>query len=274
MNQEVEQMAEELSEELETNVETVGSPEEGEYSEIELEAMEKGWNPEGVEGKRSLSAEEFLDRQPLYDKMHKLEKRLKEQAKAVEAIQQHEKMVRERMHKDHLKELEKAKKEAYDEMDFEKADKISNEIVDAKVEYEKESSKVVTPTQTPEEIQSTLQEWAEKNTWYNTDKVMQRFALGEGNDYRALNPDATFEDVLSHIEKEVKKEFPEKFQNMSRQKPSSVEGSATGARRTPTVSKQKTIKDLPEEAVSVMKTLVRAGAFKSEQDYINDYFNQ
>ena len=60
---------------------------------------------------------------------------------------------------------------------------------------------------------------------------------------------------------------------MNRQKPSSVEGSATGARRTPAASKQKTVKDLPEEAVPVMKTLVRAKAFKSEQDYVNDYFN-
>lgn len=54
-------MAEELKIELpeEQGVAEESTPE---YSEIELEAIEHGWNPEGVEGKRNLSAEEFLDR--------------------------------------------------------------------------------------------------------------------------------------------------------------------------------------------------------------------
>ena len=31
-----------------------------EYTEIEQEAMGFGWNPEGVEGKKNLTAEEFV----------------------------------------------------------------------------------------------------------------------------------------------------------------------------------------------------------------------
>lgn len=273
MNQEVEEMAEELETVLENEPEVIEEPtEEIEYSEVELQAMEKGWSPEGVEGKRNLTAEEFLDRQPLFDKMHKLEKRLKEQSKAVEAIKQHGEMAREQMHKDHLKELEAAKRAAYEEMDFEKADKISDEIVEAKVEHAKaEPAASVDPQQ---EIQETLEEWVEKNNWYKEDEFLQRQAEKEGKLFRMENPDASFDDVLDHISKTVKKDFPEKFQNMNRTKPSSVEGAAQGGRRAPTASKQKTIKDLPEEAVPVMKTLIRAGAFKSEQDYVNDYFNQ
>lgn len=270
MNAEVEQMAEEVNEELETSVETV-SEDAVEYSDVEQEAMAQGWNPEGVEGKRSLSAEEFLDRKPLYDKMHKLEKRLKDQDRKFDAMQQHEKMVRDRMHQDHLKELEEAKRKAYEEMDFDKADKITNDIIDAKVEHSKEQQ--VTVAQTQEQIQATLTEWTEKNSWYNSDPVLQKEAEKEGKLYRFENPGAPFEDLLEHVAKEVKSKFPEKFRNSKREQPSSVEGSATGATRTPKAPKKKSVKDLPEEAISVMKTLVRTGAFKSEQDYVESYFN-
>lgn len=274
MNQEVEEVAEELETVLETEQEIVdeGAAEEVEYSDIELQAMEQGWNPEGAEGKRNLTAEEFLDRKPLYDKMHKLEKRLKEQDKKFDAMQQHEKMVRERMHEDHMKELKAAKRAAMEDMDYDKVEQLDDEMLKAKEEYTKSSETVVVDT--PEEIQATLEDWVDKNSWYADSKVMKRFADGEGQEFRIANPNASFEEVLDHISKTVKKEFPEKFQNMNRHKPSSVEGAAQGGRRTPAASKAKTIKDLPEEAIPVMKTLVRAGAFKSEQDYVNDYFNQ
>lgn len=246
---------------------------EVQYTEIELEAMEQGWNPEGVEGKRTLTAEEFLDRKPIYDRLHKQDKTIKDLRKGLEAMQQHEKMVRGRMHQDHLAELKAAKKEAFERFDYDAVEKIDEDIHQAKVEYDKTAAPAV-PVVSAADIQATLEVWVEKNTWYTEDKVMKRFAEGEGQDFRKENPDASFDEVLDHIAKVVKKEFPEKFQNMSRTKPSSVEGSATGGRRVPATPKQKSVKDLPEEAVSVMKTLVRAGAFKTEQDYVNDYFNQ
>ena len=58
----------------ETAPETSGGED---YSDVELEAIEHGWNPDGVEGKRNLSAEEFMDRKPLYDKIHATEKKLR-----------------------------------------------------------------------------------------------------------------------------------------------------------------------------------------------------
>lgn len=254
---------------VDTTLET--NNEEVQYTEIELEAMEQGWNPQGVEGKRSLTAEEFLDRKPLYDKMHKLEKRLKEQDKKFEAMQQHEKMVRDRMHQEHLAELKAAKKEAFERFDYDAVEKIDEDIHQAKREYEKVAEPNLVPV---ENIQAKVEAWAEKNNWYNEDRILRSYAIGEGQNFKAENPGAPFDEVLEHIEKSVKKEFPEKFQNMSRTRPSSVEGSAMGGRRAPATPKQKTVKDLPEEARDVMKTLVRAGAFKTEQDYVNDYFNQ
>ena len=243
--------------------------EEVELSEIQQEAVAQGWNPEGAEGKRNLTAEEFLDRKPLYDEIHKVKKQLKQQSKAVEAIKQHGELARTRMHEDHVKELEAAKRTAYEEMDFDKADEISNEIVEAKVEHAKADEVI----DVQGDVQATLEEWVEENSWYKENEFLQRQAEKEGKVYRLDNPNASFEDVLDHISKTVKKDFPEKFQNMNRQKPSTVEGGAQGARRKPATSKKKTVKDLPEEAIPVMKTLIQAGAFKTQEDYVNDYFS-
>ena len=275
MSEELE-MKEELESSLESENEELGTKEEDlegseELSETEQDAVAQGWNPEGAEGKRNLTAEEFLDRKPLYDEMHKLKKQMQQQNKKFDAMQKHEGMVRNQMHKDHLKDLETSKRAAYEDMDFDKADKISDEIVDAKVEHAKADEAVVTPQ---ESIQETLEEWVEENKWYKTDDRLQSAAEKEGKLFRYENPNASFDEVLDHISKSVKKDFPEKFQNMNRVKPSAVEGSVQGARRSPAKPKMKTVKDLPEEAVPVMKTLIQAKAFKSEQDYVNDYFNQ
>lgn len=246
---------------------------EPEYSEIEQEAIAQGWNPKGVEGKRALSAEEFLDRKPLYDRLHKLEKKNKDLDKAVAAIQAHEKMVRERMHKEHLEELKAAKKDAFERMDFDTLERIDGQIENAKEEFKATVKQIEPPkAEAAEVVQKVVESWVSKNTWYEKDAAMKRYADLEGAAYRAENPEASFDDILSHIEKSTKENFPEKFKNMNRERPAAVEGAAAGARRTSSASKQRTAKDLPEEAVSAMKVLVRAGAFKNEQDYVDDYF--
>jgi hypothetical protein len=268
---EVEKVVEEAVLENEEVIVAEVPAEEIEYSEVEQEAMAQGWSPEGAEGKRNLTAEEYLDRKPLYDKLHKQGKQIKKLDEKFEAMQKHEGMVRDRMHEDHVKELETAKRTAYEEMDFDKADEISNEIVEAKVEHAKADEPVIN---IQEDVQATLEEWVGENSWYKENDFLQRQAEKEGKVYRLDNPNASFEDVLDHISKTVKKDFPEKFQNMNRQKPSTVEGGAQGARRKPATPKKKTVKDLPEEAIPVMKTLIQAGAFKTQDDYVNDYFNQ
>jgi len=244
-----------------------------EYSEVEQEAIAQGWNPDGVEGKRTLSAEEFLDRKPLYDRLHKQEKKIKDLDKAISAIQTHEKMVRERMHKDHLEELKAAKKEAFERMDFDSLERIEGQIETAKEEFKTSIKEVQAPEISASEVvQKIVENWASKNSWYEKDPALKKFADAQGILYRQENPNATPDEFLNYIESATKEVFPEKFKNMNRERPAAVEGSVSGARRNPTSAKQRTAKDLPEEAVSVMKTLIRAGAFKSEQDYVNDYF--
>lgn len=265
-------MSEELNKVVEQEVPetSVESTSEPEYSDVEREAIAQGWNPEGVEGKKSLSAEEFLDRKPLYDRLHKQEKKIKDLDKAIQAIQTHENMVRENMHKKHLEELKAAKKDAFERMDYDSLQQIDDKIELAKEEFK--TSQQAPQVAPAEVVQQVIENWVSKNKWYENDPAMKRYADLEGASYRAENPTASFDDILNHIESSTKSNFPEKFKNMNRERPAAVEGSVAGARRTPAASKQHTVRDLPEEAVSVMKVLVRSGAFKNEQAYIDDYF--
>jgi len=69
---------------------------EPELTEVEQEAMQHGWTPEGVEGKRNLSAEEFMDRQPLYDDIRSLKKQTRKQQEAIDAMRQMQVVIRKR----------------------------------------------------------------------------------------------------------------------------------------------------------------------------------
>ncbi|MHB8483938.1 MAG: hypothetical protein ACYDBV_14670, partial [Nitrospiria bacterium] len=57
-----------------------------EFSDIEKEAMEKGWNPKGIPGKRHKSAEEFLDAGVLIEKLESIAEENRKYRDAVEHL--------------------------------------------------------------------------------------------------------------------------------------------------------------------------------------------
>ena len=105
------------------------------YSEVEQEAMKHGWRPDGVDGKRNLSAEEFMDRKPLFDRMHKQDKKIKQLEEGLNAALEHDQLMRKRMHEQHVQELEAARKEAFENADYDKFDKVDKEIRQAEKDY-------------------------------------------------------------------------------------------------------------------------------------------
>lgn len=56
------------------------------FSDSEKKAMEHGWNPNGVPGKRHKSAEEFLDNESFLDRISSQGRKLKSQEKMIENI--------------------------------------------------------------------------------------------------------------------------------------------------------------------------------------------
>lgn len=249
-------------EEEETEVVEETSAEEPEYSEIELQAMEHGWKPDGVEGKKNLTAEEFLDRQQLYDDIRFLKRKNKELQGSFEALQTHHKRVRESEREKLLGELKDKKKLAYEVDDIDTVMAIDDKIADLKLEEHQEKATKSTDN-------ATYQEWVKDNSWYVNDSELKAEADVLGHGYMAAhNGNASLDEVFEYVEKKIKQLYPEKFKKPA-QRAAAVEGSSR------TTVKPKSSKysesDMPEEDRRIMNTIVRSGVMKKEQ-YLKEYF--
>jgi hypothetical protein len=253
-----------MSEELEVDnvdVEVVNNEEEveeHEFTDAEVEAMEHGWNPNGVDGKKNLSAEEYMDRKPLYDDLKSQNKKIKRMQESIDALKQFNDTISERERSKLLNQLKAAKKAALENDDYNAVVEIDERIADAKVPNVQQ--------QTPE----IFSQWVSENSWYNTDNEMRQFADIIGTGYAENHPNTPLDQIYEHVGKEVRARFPEKFNTAPRAaKPSAVEGATKGRRAS---SKKYSAKDLPEQDRQIMKTLIRDGHM-SEQEYLKKYFS-
>lgn len=225
-------------------------------TEVELEAIEHGWSSEGVEGKRNLTAEEFMDRQPLYDDLRSQKKQIKRLQEGQEALKKHYTAQAERDRARVIEELKAAKKSALESENYDAVVDIDDRIAETKAQ--------TTETPTNEEFNN----WVDENNWYNQDKEMHEYADMIGSGYAQNNPSKPLGDVYAYVSSEVKKRYPDKFGNPQRSRATPVEGATKGRQST---SKQYSEKDLPEQDRQIMQTIVRSGAM-SKQDYLKEYF--
>lgn len=245
-----------LAEEVETSEEATP-----EYSEVELEAIEHGWNPEGVEGRRNLTAEEFLDRQPLYDDLRKTKRQIRKQQEQIDALKKHLSTADVRAKERAIAELQAQKKQALIDEDYDSVVAIDEQIAEAK-----SAPTLEEPQGTPE----AFEEWRESNEWYDDNPEMREYADMIGNYYTQKHPNEPVEKVFEHVTKEVKERFSKNFKNPRREAPSSVESASRSGRAAPAV-KRYSVNDLPEEHREIMKTLVRGGTMTKEE-YLRSYF--
>jgi len=235
---------------------------EPELTEVEQEAMQHGWTPEGVEGKRNLSAEEFMDRQPLYDDIRSLKKQTRKQQEAIDAMRQMQEGIRKRAAEEAIAKLNAQKKTALENENYDQVIAIDDEIAAQR------ASESAPETQT----NIAFEQWVDENEWYTQDADMKQYADIVGAGYYQQNQNRSTQEVYDYVTKEVKKHFPEKFGNVNRTKPSSVEGATKG--RTVTSPKSKhSIKELPDSDIQIMKTLLRTTNM-TEAEYLKDYFGE
>lgn len=77
------------------------------------------------------------------------------------------------------------------------------------------------------------QEWAADNKWFGTDKAMTYTAMSFHDDLIAEGFDATTDEYYNEIDRRIRKEFPQKFEDQSKPKQtvaSAVRKSASGRR--------------------------------------------
>ncbi len=239
---------------------------EKQLSSIEQKALEQGWIPkEEFHGNEDdfIDAKEFVRRGELFSKIEHQSKELKAVRQALEAFKQHHSKVRESEYNRALKALQDAKKEALVEGEHDKffalEEKI-DEVKREKAEFVQEASKPVvqTETQHPE-----FQNWVQKNPWYEANRPMRAFADDLGRELASQGYTPT--QVLKQVEIEIRKEFPQKFQNPKATRASGVE--------EPTRSGKSNKNDsfvLSDEERSIMRKIVSVTPGYTEADYIKE----
>jgi len=100
---------------------------ESEYTETELEAMDLGWKPEGKDKDgNTLSADEFLARRPLFNKIKNMHEKMDEMDSLIRELREDNKKIAQASIKEKqelLQELKEAREKALDDLD---ADEVRN----------------------------------------------------------------------------------------------------------------------------------------------------
>lgn len=219
----------------------------------EEEATKLGWRPEAeYEGEGWVDAKEFLGRKPLFDAIQKANKKAKKVQEKMDLM---------------VEEFNKQQQAGYDRAmaDIAKAKEEAVELGDIQryKELEKQE-KEVAPVPIEPIVDKEYEEFLDANEWYDSDKVLTRFADGAATDIKNANPQISNKELFSKVVEEVKEAFPAKFSNPKKNKPSAVAVGTTTA--TSKEGKFKYTKhDLPEEVKKVYHELVTHGPLDEKQ---------
>jgi hypothetical protein len=120
---------------------------------------------------------------------------------------------------------------------------------------------------TPDPVAMT---WVEQNPWFNTDKRLNRIAMGLEQALMEEKPYLSTAERLQEVRDDIMKRFPEKFTNPNRSAaPAASRPSAQATR--PAAKKQKTVADLDEHGKAALAKFKRMNPKMTDQDYLASY---
>lgn len=244
-------------------------PEEEEKKKADpdvLEATKLGWKPEKeYEGEEGwVGAGEFMRRKPLYDAIHKEKRKSKKTQDRMEALVTDINAQKKAAVDKALAEIEQAKKVAAADGDIERYDLLHKRAEDTKYE----------PVPV-EQVDKVFEGWQTDNAWYDTDTQLTRYADGYATELRRENPDMPDKELYDNVAEEVKKTFPTKFSNPNRSKAQAVTTNGAPAKATRKASGKISYGDLPEDAKTVYKLLVKSknnpGGIRTSEEFLDSY---
>lgn len=237
------------------------SEQEGQVATIEDQAREMGWRPreefDDSSGKEWVSAEIFVARKPLIERIEKQSRELRDLKTGLEEFKKIHNKVAETEYNRALADLKRQRKEALAEEDAEKALDVNNQIVEMQKSGppRQETSQKGDP--------AVYQAWLAKNTWYTNDATLQAKANVLSRAYiGTMSP----EDILDQVTQDIKAMYPEKFRNTNRNKASAVETKTNQA--SPSKKSEVVLDDATRQ---IAYTLIRAGAYKDMAAYMEAY---
>jgi hypothetical protein len=246
---------------------------ENKTSPYEEKALEKGWVPrEQYSGDPDewVDAKEFLSRAPLFEAIHKANRKVKKIEQVNEALRENYKKVYDRAKEEAITELKKNLAAAAKDGNIEEVVQIQE-----KIEQVKESNNDVPATQDTNPFDT----WVESNPWYERDNQLRTFATGMGIGLRNEHPDWPPEKIFNEVTKLTKEAFPNKFMNPNKAKASAVTtvnksvSNTTGGK-----TKVPSPRQLPEEAKRNYRLLVKSESnpygILTQEEFFKDYLAQ
>jgi molybdopterin converting factor small subunit len=256
-----------------------------ELSPIEQKASADGWRPKDEwdgDPDQWVDAKEFVFRGELMDRIKTQTKQLSKQGETIEELRaalsklgEHNAKIAEMEYRKAVKELKRQHLRAMSEGDEDRAlelgDQIDelNEARDNLVNEQKPETKNEPVNNKANAMQEAYNAWIQDpvNSWYTTDIVMAGAADKIGYVFATANPDASPSEVFSHVVKEIKKEFPERFNKGPRASKVSEPDQKGGSPSRGT--KKYSPKDLNDEQRRVGKVFVDTGALPNLQAYVD-----
>ena len=259
-----------MTDKIEEKVEET-EKEEVQMSPTETTAREQGWvskeewEADGKDGDAWRPAKEFIDRGELYRSIHELKRDAKRKDAAMTALQKHHTFVFEKAQKAALEELKREKRKAIKDEDFQKLEEVEEKLDELteqhqaeKHAFEQEQIRVEATQGTPH---PDFVAWTERNTWYKDDEDLREYADFKGIKYTKKNPGVHPQEVLAYVEKQVRKQFPEKF-GTKKAAPNAV----LSVNKTNSAGRKALADDdLSETELEIMKELVSSGVLTEKQ---------
>jgi len=238
-----------------------------EPSPFEVRAREMGWRPKDEwagEEEDFVDAKEFVQRQPLFEKIESQNRTIKNVQKTLDALKQHYSQVKESEYKRALAALEAQKETAISDADGARAVQVERQIRQVEREFEQVKREAQQENQAPENDPQEFVSWKAKNAWYENKEEMRIFADAYGT--KLAKEGMTPGEVLREVSKKVRSTFPDQFRNPNKDDAPDVSVSTPRGKNTSSKSDDY---PLTEEERRIMNTLVRDGTLTKEK-YIAD----
>ena len=235
------------------------------------------WVESGKDGDAWVTAGEFNRRGELLGFIKNQNKKLAAMAQTVSDLNQHNAKLEEIRLAEKESQLKAARREAIEEGDTAAVDAIDKpleEVQAAKAKaaaHEATMQEQVAALGAPSDIVEELKSFAEKNTWYGTDRA--RTAAFNAKADEVIQDYPTGADLLNAVNKEITKIFAPEVQKApkDRVRESTVDPDLGGESAEKNAARSKySSKDLGEEQLAVARRLIGTGAFQDKEGKLTD----
>lgn len=249
-----------------------------ELSTLELEQKAKGWQPlaeweeDGNDPKDHRSAREFRDRGELLETIKSTKGELRQVTQMVNQLSDHNKKVFIAGYERAIGDLKVQRAQAIEEGDAKKLAQVEDQLDANKATLAAAKATAVPQIKEQPVISPAFTNWRAENSWYDETASMKHWAHGMAIEFAKVNPEATEAQVYAFLSKEVRKEFPDKFQKKG---PPSPDGEGRSSGKATTSARgsnafEKLMADMPEDQAKAAREMVKRGLITKEK-YVEDY---